>query len=128
MKNEFVELTRNACVLAGRGWIVGVALALFLCGCVATVQHRHPAPPPPPRNVVVVESHEVLPYVPMDRVAVHPVREFHKNPKVDYRKPAPRPAPKPAPKVQSRKPVAPKPAPKMAKPKSAPKAPPMKRK
>lgn len=109
-KNEFVELIRVARAFTSRGWIAGVALALFSCGCVATVHHRHPAPPPPPRNVVVVESHEVLPYVPMDRVAVHPVREFHKNPKVDYRKPAPKPAPK------------------MAKPKSAPKAPPMKRK
>lgn len=123
MKNEFVELTRTARVLSRRGWIAGVALSLSLCGCVETKAHRrHPAPPPPHRKVVVVEKHDVLPYVPMNRVAVHPVRDFHKNPKVDYRKPAP----KPVPKVQPRKTAAPKPAPKMAKPKAAPKAPPKK--
>ena len=97
---------------SGFGSLCLVALTLAVCvsGCETRVVRRRPVPPPQPR-IVSVESVEYVPYVPIhQRVSVHPVREFHKDPHVDYRKP-PKIVHKSAPKkVAPPKPVR-KPAP-----------------
>ena len=77
--------------------LVALAVAVGVSGCETRVVHRRPVPPPHPR-VVAIEPVEYVPYVPIhQRVSVHPVREFHKDPRVDYRKP-PKVVRKPAPK------------------------------
>ena len=71
----------------------GAVLTAFvgLCGCETTIVRHRPAPPPPPR-VVSVQSVEYVPYVPIhQKVEVHPVREFHRDARVDYRHPNPPP-------------------------------------
>ena len=85
--------------------LIALTVSACVCGCETVVVHRRPVPPPRP-HVVSVEPVEYVPYVPIhQRVSVNPVREFHKDPRVDYRKP-PKNVRKPAPKkVASPKPV-----------------------
>ena len=112
-------MSRCRCAF-GAERLASLVLAVCVSGCETTVVHRRPVPPPSPR-VVTVEPVEYVPYVPLhSRVNVHPVREFHKDPRVDYRKPPKPPKPMskkvapPKKKVAPPKKVAPKP------PKTAP--------
>ena len=74
-----------------------LAALVGLGGCETTVVHHRPAPPP--HKVVAVRSVEYVPYAPIHpKVEVHPIREFHHDARVDYRRPKPPPkkvAPKP---------------------------------
>ena len=90
--------------------LIALTVSACVCGCETVVVHRRPVPPPRP-HVVSVEPVEYVPYVPIhQRVCVNPVREFHKDPRVDYRK-QPKVVHKPVPKkVAPPKPVS-KPAP-----------------